>query len=43
MAEVTILWRNKMVEETSLLKEIQQNSTKKKEVIQELKKEDSQL
>ena len=41
-AEVTMLQRNKIIEETNLLKEIQQNGTKEKEVIQELKKEDSQ-
>ena len=40
--EVTILQRNKMVEETNLLEEIQQNGTKEKAVIQKLKKEDGQ-
>ena len=42
MVEVTMLQRNKMVEETNLLEEIQWNRTKKKEIVQELKKEDSQ-
>ena len=37
-----MLWKNKMVEKTNSLKEIQWNQTKKKEVVQELKKEDSQ-
>ena len=42
-AEVTILQRNKVIEETNLLEEIWWNGTKEKEVIQRLKKEDSQL
>ena len=40
IAEITLLWRNNVIEETSLLEDIQQNSTKKQEVVQELKKED---
>ena len=41
-AEITILWRNQVVEETTLLEEIWWNSTKKQEVIKELEKEDGQ-
>jgi len=37
-----MLWRNKMVEEMNLLEKIWQNRTKEKEIVQELKKEDSQ-
>ena len=43
IAEITMLQRNKMIEKTNLLEEIQQNGTKEKKVIQELEKEDDQL
>ena len=41
-ADVTLLQRNQVAEETTLLEEIQQNGTKKQEVVQELAKQDSQ-
>ena len=37
-----MLKRNSIIEKMDLLKEIQQNRTKKQEVMQELKKEDGQ-
>jgi len=37
-----MLRRNKIIGKTNLLEEIWQNRTKKKEVVQELKKENSQ-
>ena len=37
-----LLQRNKVVETTTLLEEIQQNSTRENKVIKELKKEDRQ-
>ena len=37
-----MLQRNQIVEETTLLEEIQRNSTKKQEVLKELEKRDSQ-
>ena len=40
VVEVTLLWRNKVVEETTLLEEIWQNGTRKNKVVKELKKED---
>ena len=40
IVEITILKRNKMMENSDLLKEIQRNNTKEHEVEQELKKED---
>jgi len=40
-ADITILWRNQVVEETTLLEEIQWNSIKEQEVIKELEKKDS--
>jgi len=43
IAEVMMLQRNKIIGETNLLEEIQQNKIKEKEVVQELKKEDRQL
>ena len=42
IAEITLLWRNKVIEETNLLEDIWWNSTKEQEVVQELKKKDSQ-
>ena len=41
MAEIMMLQRNKTMEDLSLLKEIWRNSTRKHEVEQELKKENS--
>ena len=38
--EVMLLQRDKVVEKTTLLEEIWQNSTRENEVIKELKKED---
>ena len=43
LAEVTLLWRNKVVEETTLLEEIWQNGTRENEVIKKLKKEGGQI
>ena len=40
-AEITIIKRKTRVEEDNILKEIRRNTTRKKEVIQALKKEDS--
>ena len=40
-AEIMMLKRNKMMENSDLLEEIQRNNTKEHEVEQELKKEDS--
>ena len=42
-AEVKMIQRNQVVEETTILKEIRKNRTKKQEVCKELEKEDSQL
>jgi len=41
-AEITMLRRNRVMEKTKFLKEIQQNRTKEQEVRQELKKENEQ-
>jgi len=41
--EITMLRRNRVMEKTEFLKEIQQNGTKKQEVIQELKKKMNKL
>jgi len=41
--EITMLRRNRVMEKTEFLKEIQQNGTKKQEVIQELKKKMDKL
>jgi len=41
-AEITMLRRNRVMEKMEFLKEIQQNGTMEKEVIQELKKKDKQ-
>ena len=40
MADVTIIQRNQVVEETTLLEEIWWNSTKEQEVLKELEKKD---
>ena len=37
-----MIWKNQVVEETTLLEEIQQNDTKEQQVIKKLKKEDGQ-
>ena len=37
-----MIWRNQVVEETTVIEEIQRNGTKEQEVIRELEKEDSQ-
>ena len=42
MAEVTIIWRNQVIEKTILLEKIQKNNTKKQEVLKELEKEEEQ-
>jgi len=42
MADITIIQRNQVVEETTLLKEIQWNGTKEQEVLKELEKKDRQ-
>ena len=42
IADVTILWRNQVVEKITLLEEIQQNSTKEHELVKELENEDGQ-
>ena len=41
-AEVKMIWRNQVVEETTILEEIRKNKTKEQEVYKELEKEDSQ-
>ena len=41
-AEITMLKQSSILEKTDLIKEIQRNGTKEKEVIQELQKEDIQ-
>ena len=41
-AKVKIIWRNQVVEETTILEEIRKNKTKKQEVCKELEKEDGQ-
>ena len=41
-AKVMIIQRNQVVEETTLLEEIQRNGTKEQEVVKKLKKEDGQ-
>ena len=41
-AEIMMLRRNSIIEETEILKEIQQNRTREQKVIQKLKKEDGQ-
>ena len=38
-----MIQRNQVIEETTLLEEIQQNETKEQEVCRELEKEDGQL
>ena len=40
IAEVKIIWRNQVVEETILLEERQRNSIKKQEGLKELEKDD---
>ena len=42
-AEVKIIWRNQVVEETILLKEIQRNSTKEQKILKELEKNKGQV
>ena len=42
MAEVTMIQRNQVIEETILLKEIQKNGTREQKVLKELEKKDSQ-
>jgi len=37
-----MIWKNQVVEETTLLEKIQKNSTKKQEVLKELEKKDGQ-
>ena len=41
IAEITVLWRNKVRENSSLLEKIQRNNIREHEVVQELKKENS--
>jgi len=41
MAEITIIKRKMTAEESDILKEIKKNTTKEKEVVQALRKEDS--
>ena len=40
--EVVVIWENQVVEETTLLKEIRRNQTRKQEVQKELEKNDGQ-
>ena len=40
MADIAILWKNQVVEKTTLLEETRSNSTKEQEVIKELAKKD---
>ena len=42
LAEVKMIWRNQVVEETTILEEIRKNKTKEQEVCKELEKEDGQ-
>ena len=42
IAEVTIIWRNKIVEEITLLEEIWRNNTKEQKVLKELEKDEGQ-
>jgi len=42
MAEVTMIQRNQVIEETILLEEIQKNDTREQEVLKELEKKDGQ-
>ena len=42
MAEIKMIWRNQVIEETTVLEEIQRNRTKEQEVYKELEKEDGQ-
>ena len=42
LAEVKMIWRNQVVEETTILEEIRKNKTKEQEVCKELEKEDEQ-
>ena len=42
MAKVMLIWRNQMVEETTLLEEIWRNNTKKQEVLKKLEKNKGQ-
>ena len=42
-AEVTIIWKKKVVEETTLLEEIQKNSTKEQEFLKELERDEGQV
>ena len=42
IVDITMLQRNQVVEETTLLEEIWWNSTKEQEVVNKLEKEDSQ-
>jgi len=41
MVEITMIKRKTTVEESNILKEIKRNTTREKEVVQALKKEDS--
>ena len=43
LAKVTLLQKNKVIEETTLLKEIQQNSIRENKVIKELRKGNGQI
>ena len=42
IANIIVLWKNQVVEETTLLEKIWWNSTKEQETVKELEKEDSQ-
>jgi len=41
IAEITMIQRKTMIEESNILKEIKRNTTREKEVVQALKKENS--
>ena len=42
LAEVKMIWRNQMVEETTILEEIRKNKMKEQEVCKKLEKKDRQ-
>ena len=43
MVEVTLIWKNQVIKETTLLEEIQRNNTRKQEVVKELEKNNGQV
>jgi len=43
IAEVKVIWRNEVVEKTTLLEEIQRNNTKEQEVLKKLEKDEWQV